>query len=269
MERQQRQGISYFTGGQGTAVLMLHGIPGSAYSWHTVGQRLSEQYRVIIPDLVGFGESEKPAHEFYMEEHAHALADFLEAEHVTECVICVHDFGGPVALTLMRLYPQLRVSALVISNTNLFTDTFVPLPLKIAKVPGLGWHFYHLAFGTRVGIRMLHLAAAKQKDAAPWDSFRRHLTRNGLRSTAEVFYRSLKDLEGNYRAVEETLKSLDIPVLVLWAGSDPLFGADVGERVAAAVPGAKLIAYPQSGHFVPEEQPDRVSEDITSFLRER
>lgn len=269
MQRLQHEGISYFTGGEGDVLLMLHGIPGSAYSWYKVGERLADRYRVIIPDLPGFGASPLPDREYYMEEHAHALARFLQAQGIDELAICSHDFGGPVAMTLLRLHPDLRVMALVVSNTNLFTDTFVPLPLRIAQVPGLGRAFYHLAFGTRAGVRMLHLAAAKQKNAAPWRDFQRHLTPNGLRSTAQVFYRSLKDLAGNYRAVEDTLKTLAVPLLVLWAGSDPLFGPEIGERVAATAPDAQLIAFPPSGHFVPEEQPERVADHIVDFLRAR
>ncbi|NDJ85940.1 MAG: alpha/beta hydrolase [Chloroflexi bacterium] len=267
MQRHNHNGMSYLRAGDGKPILMLHGIPGSAYAWQDVGLALADQgYTVIIPDLMGLGESQATAPDFYMEDQAHALASLLKALDIGSCVLALHDFGGPVGVTLMRLYPELKVNALVITNTNLFTDTPVPLPLRVAAIPVLGKMFYDLAVGTRGGIRMLYRTALKQKETVPWSTFQRHLTPNGLRATSNTFHRSIRDLAGNYRAVEDKLPTLKMPTLVLWAEDDPLFAVDSGRRVAEQIPNASLKTYPHTGHFVPEEQPAQVTQDILRLL---
>lgn len=58
LDRRTERGMSYLTGGEGPPVVFLHGIPGSALTWETVATWMQEQYRVIVPDLRGFGQSE-------------------------------------------------------------------------------------------------------------------------------------------------------------------------------------------------------------------
>jgi pimeloyl-ACP methyl ester carboxylesterase len=105
-----------------------------------------------------------------------------------------HDFGAPVALTLMRLFPELGVRGLVLSATNVFTDTHVPLPLRAARIPHLNIVFYKAMVGNRLGIRMMYLAATNDKSEASWEGFSRHLTPAGIDLTRRIFQRSLSDL---------------------------------------------------------------------------
>jgi pimeloyl-ACP methyl ester carboxylesterase len=126
LTRQTENGTSYLTAGEGSTVVFLHGIPGTAFTRDSVATRMQDQYEVIVPDLRGFGQSDPPASDYYMEGQARAIKELLETLSVEEFSLVSHDFGGPVGLTMMRLFPDLAVQELVLSNTNLFTDTFVP-----------------------------------------------------------------------------------------------------------------------------------------------
>lgn len=268
LERKSFAGISYLIGGQGKAVLCLHGIPGSSYIWQGVGETLAVHFQVIIPDLSGFGESEMPTEVYYverMEAQCRKLFVLLDHLGIREVILCAHDFGGPTSLTFIRMATTIQVKALVITNTNIFPDTPVPLPLKMAHIPVLGYAFYRLAFGTRLGLWGLYMAAVKKKENLPWERYKRHLTPNGMRSTSDIFYVAIRDMEGSYRATEDTLNNLQIPLLVLWAGSDPLFDVSDGEKIASRVAGSQLKIYEDCGHFVPEEVPG-ISRDIRDFL---
>jgi pimeloyl-ACP methyl ester carboxylesterase len=141
LSRKKEGPVSFFTGGEGDPLLLLHGIPGSAYSWEEVGSHLSAHFKVIIPDLLGFGESDLPTNDYYMESQARAIKGLLDCLGISKLFLAGHDFGGPVALTLMRLFPELEIRGLVLSDTNTFTDTYIPPPLRAASVPVLGTLF--------------------------------------------------------------------------------------------------------------------------------
>lgn len=264
--RRKELNLSFLEAGQGTPVVLLHGIPGSALTWAAVGERLAREYRVVIPDLLGFGRSDPPSGDYYLEAQAHRVRELLERLGIAELVLGGHDFGGPVALTLRRLYPELRIRALILSATNLFTDTYVPPPLRLARIPLLGTALFRLLAGTRSGLRLMHRGAAVQKREVPWRAFERHLTASGVDLTWRIFHRSLAHLETNYRAVEALLPELGVPTLILWGDCDPFFAVSVGERSHRAIPNSVFRVFPETGHFVPEEQPGRVADEIRSFL---
>lgn len=266
LARAQAGPISYLAGGDGPPLLLLHGIPGSALAWGRVGAQLAAHYRVIIPDLLGFGASAPPRGDYYMEAQALALRQLLADLQVRELFLGAHDFGGPVALTLMRLCPELKVRALVLSSTNLFTDTFVPPPLRLAGVPGLGAAAFRAMAGTRLGLRLMYAAATRRKAEASWSQFSRHLTPSGIDLTWRIFQRSLADLRGNYQAVQDSLPGLTLPTLILWGSDDPFFAVSVARRSQRAIAGAALQVYAGTGHFVPEERPEQVAADIGRFL---
>jgi pimeloyl-ACP methyl ester carboxylesterase len=97
-------------------------------------------------------------------------------------------------------------------------------------------------------------------------AFDRHLTRSGVDLTRRIFQRSLADLKGNYGPIQDMLADLDQPTLVLWGNRDPVFSTAVAERTRSALRNATLKIYDNTGHFVPEERPDLVAQDIRSFF---
>lgn len=266
MERLRHKGLSILRAGDGEPLLLLHGIPGSAHAWEAAGALMAGRYRVVIPDLLGFGHSDPPKGDYYMEAQAAAIKEVLVGLDIESLYLGGHDFGGPVALTLMRLFPELEIKGLVLSSANVFTDTHVPLPLRVAKIPILNTVFFKAMVGNRVGLRMMYLAATKAKSEAAWQRFGLQLTPTGVDLTRRIFQRSLADLKANYHAVEDMLPRIAPPTLILWGANDPFFSASVGERVREAIPGSTLKVYERTGHFVPEERPTSVARDIVDFF---
>jgi pimeloyl-ACP methyl ester carboxylesterase len=152
VQRRTENGTSFLTGGAGPPVVLLHGIPGSALTWEAVAGRMVDQYRVVVPDRHGFGQSEPPVGDDYMAGQARAITELLDALGIGECSLVTHDFGGPVGLTVMGLFPDLSVPELVLSSTNVFTDTSVPPPLRVAKIPVLNTLAFQLLVGNRFGM---------------------------------------------------------------------------------------------------------------------
>lgn len=197
-----------------------------------------------------------------MEAQAAQLGALLDTLGIGELVLGVHDFGGPVGLTLLRMFPKLRVQALVVTPTNFFTLTYVPPVLRLASVPVLGTLCYKMIAGNSIGLRLMYRAANKQGLRAPTE----HLTSGAVDLTRKIFQRSLADLNRNYRDVESMLPRIRVPTLVLWGDSDPFFSVAVGERTAKAISGARLHVLTETGHFVPEEQPALVAQEFETFL---
>jgi pimeloyl-ACP methyl ester carboxylesterase len=262
LHRRKVSGMSFLMGGDGEPLLLLHGIPGSAQSWLRVGSRLTTRFRVIIPDLMGFGASDAPASGGTLEDQAQAVRQLLAHLRLTTLYLGGHDFGGPVALTLMRLYPELTIRGLILAAAHVFTDTPMPLALRMARVPGLSHLVFWTMAGNRLGLRMLHGSAAQNKDDLPWREFRQHLAPGGIRSTWRIFRRSLANPRLRYAETEAMLSRIDCPALVLWGDEDPWLSTGVGARLRATLPDAVLKVYAFTGHFVPEERPIETAEDI-------
>lgn len=249
-----------------TVILLLHGIPGSSHCFDSVANLLAKHFRVILPDLLGFGCSSKPNGDYYMKAQALALNELLLSIDIRKLNVFGHDFGGPVALTLMQEYPQLKVDNLILSSTNVFTDTYIPPPLRLAKVPILRDFFFWMMAGSRFGMNMTYKQAVIQKTTYTHKMFNQSVTKNGMKYTSKIFKKSLSNLKKHYSSIQNYLSQITVPVLVLWGDSDPFFAVNVGERTAKAVKNGDLVIYTKTGHYVPSEQPTQVYNSICKFL---
>lgn len=265
--QQQRQGpLNHWQCGAGTPLLLLHGLSSTGACWHAVARRLSGNFRVVVPDLLGFGRSDAPSADGYMEEQAQALGQLLDGLGIRCLVVGGHDFGGPVAMTLLRLRPDLRVRGVVLCNTNMFMDTPIPWPLQTAGVPLLGSLVYRLMAGSRFGLQMTYQVAVARKDTLSWREFSRDVDARNLRITQYLFQRSLANLPDNYRAVESQLRCTQAPVLVLWGDRDPFFSLEVGRRTAAAAQSGTFRELQGVGHFAPQEAPEAFADAVIDGL---
>lgn len=267
--------LSYLRGGNGPTLVLLHGAPGSARTWARASTLLAPHFDVILPDLHGFGESvaedPKPQldHDFYLEAHAEAVHRLLQSVNVDTLHLGGHDFGGRVAITLLRLFADYTVDRLILSATNLFTDSFVPLPFRVAGVPVLGGTAFWLMTGTRPGLHALYWAAVYNKATFRRSDFAKHLTPDGIDQTKRIFQRSLSDLPSYKQPLEALLPHLDMPTLVLWGNQDPFFPHSEGLRLVNTIPNATFSRFQETGHFVPEERPELTAWHVGDFLKGR
>ena len=249
----------------GPPVLLLHGIPGWRGTWRAAGQLLAKHHRVVIPDLAGFGDSDPPRQPMHATGHATMMFALLDRLGVEDVHLCGFDFGGPIAVSMCRLQPA-RIKTLTLLATNTFTDTPIPAPLQIARVPYLGEAAFRLMMG-KLGLTMMWFAAVKKRRAFPLARYRQVLQfAHGLRSTRQVFVQSLRNLRTLYQPVQDALASVTAPTLVIWGDSDPFFPVDIGRRTAKAIPGARFLLVRECGHFVPEEHSDQVATAITTLI---
>lgn len=239
-----------------TTIVLIHGIPGSSRTWRDVKERLEPDFRVIAPDLLGFGDAPDPApgpDGVWADAQARALAEHLDDLGVERATLVGHDYGGPVSLALAALRPELP-ERLVLCATNAFPDVPIPLPIRAVTWPLVG----------DLAARVLFSGPALRAMAP------QELVGGGrdLRTTRTIFTIALRELESRYAPIERSLRALTCPALVVWGGKDPFFDTDQGRRTAGALRDGRLLVYEDCGHYVPVEQPERLASDIAAFARE-
>ena len=251
--------------GGGPAVVLVHGIPGSAATWRPVADRLAADHRVLVPDLVGFGATggTPPIAELRAEAQAAELASALDRLAVRAATVVGHDFGGPVAIHLLDARPDL-VGAIGLLATNAFADTAIPFPLSSVTWPVFGPAASRLLF-SRPALRMLTRSMVGtppiRLDARSYvgDSTQ-------ARAIRQIFTDSLANLAERYRPLEAILSRATVPAAVVWGDRDPFFSVAHGERTAVSL-GVELRVLPNAGHALPEERPDEVAAEIAGLVR--
>lgn len=250
----------------GPPILLLHGIPGWRGLWRNTARYLAADYRVIAPDLLGFGESSEPSGEFHASGQADMVVQLIRQLRCGPVHLVGFDFGGPTAVLVYRQAPEL-VSSLTLAATNVFTDTPIPAPLRLVRTPGIGDLFARLVF-SRAGLAMMWFSAVARKDGFRFAQYRGLLRfPQGITWTRRIFQSSLRHLSELYAPVQATLTAIQVPCTVIWGDADPFFPIAIGERTASCIPGAALVRLPGCGHFLPEEDPAAFAEAVMSLVR--
>ena len=247
--------------GDGDPVVLIPGIIGTRDTWRPVADQLARDRRVVLLDLVGFGDSSRPAHidALWADAQAAAVAEALDSLRVSSATIAAHDFGGPVAAHLLATRPDL-VGRLCLCSTNVTADTPIPMPIAAITWPAVGGLFERLLM-SRLALAM-SIRQAVGETSEPirievGDAAQR-------RSTRLVFAAALRELSERYRPIETAVRARGAPMLVLWGDRDPFFSVEQGRRTAAMA-GAEFRLFKGAGHFLPVERPDAVAAELVAF----
>lgn len=267
-----RARMHYVEAGAGERiVLLLHGQPSWSYLYRNVIRHLLDanaNLRILAPDLIGFGRSDKPAStsDYTYARHMQWLTDFVDGLGLQNITMYVQDWGGLLGLRLAGQRPDL-FAGIVAANTG--------LPTGHQTMPQV-WHdfkrFCTDAKRLPVG-RMIAQGCArpmaddvKRAYASPYpdDSYCA-----GVRAFPGLIPLTPEDPEGriNYAAVK-SLRKFERPFLTAFSDSDPITrGGDlILQRLVAGAKSQKHVTVTQAGHFLQEDAPDQVSRSILQIL---
>lgn len=241
--------------GQGAAVLLIHAFPLSGAMWQPQVEALADDYRLIVPDLRGFGNSEVPPGPYAMETLAEDLAALLDVLGVPQVGIVGLSMGGYVALALLRRYPQ-RVRALVLCDTRATPDTDEAragreLNAQLAETQG----------ASAIAEKMLPNLLAP--GAAP--ELRAHLRQIIERNQPQGIAGALRGMAMRPDSAE-LLPHLSIPVLLLVGAQDSLSPPAEMRTLQQAIPGSQLVEIPGAGHLANVENPAAFNAALGAFL---
>jgi pimeloyl-ACP methyl ester carboxylesterase len=258
--------LHYVIGGQGDPVVLLHGWPQTWYEWRHVMPALAENYTVIVPDLRGLGDSSKPVTGYDGKTTAEDIYQLVSQLGFKDIFLVGHDFGVQIAYSYTAAHPD-EVRRLVILD--------VPIPGigPGENITGLWWAQFHMVRDIPEmlidGHERQYLTwfyrytcnpAAITKDDI--DEYVSHYSAPGGMRAGFEYYRALfDDIKQNK---EYSTVKLPMPILVL--GGECSFGT-------AALDSMRLLAtdvhggvVPDSGHWIPEEQPDFIIEQFVNFF---
>jgi haloalkane dehalogenase len=258
--------IQYRELGSGPAVLLLHGWPTSSYLWRNVMPRIAERNRVIAPDLPGFGGSSKPPGASYsFPMHGRAIDDLLAALDVQRVSLAVHDLGGPIGVW-WAIRNRERVDRLALLNTLLYVRPSVAVVAFVvgARMPGVRQLLTSdrgIDFALRLGVAKRERLTDEVREAyrAPFQA------RDARRALAKAGYGlSPKGL----REIERALPELEWPVRVVYGERDRILPdvARTMRKVKRDIPHAEVTALPDCGHFLQEDDPERVGTLLAEFF---
>ncbi|MFH1467117.1 MAG: alpha/beta fold hydrolase [Pseudomonadota bacterium] len=269
--------LHYLDEGAGPPVLCVHGNPTWSFYYRALVRELSADHRVIVPDHIGCGLSDKPGDEAYEYTLARRIADLgalVDHLGVTEgLTLVVHDWGGAIGLGMAEVRPGL-VKRLVVLNTGAF-----PLP-PAKSLPFLLW----LARDTGVGSLLVRRLNAFSRGAAMLCTTRHKLApevKQGLTAPYEppenrlATLRFVQDIPlgpehrawASVKAVEASLpRYREIPVLLCWGMKDFVFDHHFLDRFVEEWPAAEVLRLEDAGHYVLEDAPEEVVPRIRAFL---
>lgn len=251
--------------GAGSPLLLIHGFLVSHLEFDEIIGPLSEHHRVIAIDLPGFGESEKPPPTRYpygIESFAHAVADVIAAMDLGRVSLLGHSMGGAVALTLAAEHPEL-VDKLVLVDALVY-----PFPLdfkaKLPLLPVIGPFLFKQLYGRamfRGYFRDNVIAKGRPLPLERIDAYYDRFNTPAARESAYAVMRAILDT----RPVIARIPRITKPTLVVWGREDALFRPALGQRLARAIPGARLELM-DTGHAPNEEQPEQLAALVSEFL---
>lgn len=263
--------MHYVDEGQGEVIVMVHGTPTWSFLYRHMIKALAPSYRVISPDHLGFGLSEKPVDWTYLpSDHADNLAELIAELGLRDITLVVHDFGGPIGLSYAINHPD-QVKRLVILNTfcwSLKGDQRYENPGRIFQNP-LGRFIYrNLNFSAEV---MVRAAWGKQKPLTR--EIHRHytqaLTSPDERQGTWVFLQELIGSSAWYQSLWDRREVIrDKPALIAWGMRDFAFQETELQRWSDLFPTATVMRFPQAGHFIQEEVGDELALAMSAWMSE-
>jgi len=255
--------LGYRRAGAGEPVLLVHGITTYSFLWEGVLQRLAAtgKYDVVAVDLLGCGASDKPLDASYsIKSHAELLGRFATALGLERFHLVGHDLGGGVA-QIMAVRQRERLRSLTLVNTVGY-DYWPVQPIVSLRTPVVREILLAAldagAFTLLVRRGLFHKSLATPELMAQYTWPLR--TAEGRKAFVH-FARCLDSTD--LMEIADGLKRLRVPTLVLWGLADLYLTSTIGTRLAADIPGARLERLPESGHFSPIDEPER----LTGLLR--
>jgi haloalkane dehalogenase len=260
--------MHYVDEGDGDPVLLLHGEPTWSFLYRKVIPQVASVARVVAPDYLGFGRSDKPVDRDWYTYDAHygALELLVEELDLQRITVVMQDWGGPLGFRLATTRPE-RVARLVVMNTGIYSgrppsDTWLRFR-ELVRTAGPDFQPGRLVQFTSSGELSEEIVAGYDAPFPTPDS-----------KTGVLMFPELVPAEPDHPAAEtmlrvrEALRSWQKPALVLFGDSDAIFSPRVAERIADLIPGAEPAqTVAGAGHFLQEDAGEEVGARIADWLK--
>ncbi len=257
--------IRFVEMGEGPPLVLVHDYLASRAAWDDVLPRLATRYRVIAPDLPGFGESEKPPPSRYrydFEAFCESLADLVAAVGLGRVSLCGHAMGGAVALTLAATYAHV-VDKLVLVNPLVYPPRPDALS-RIAAVPVLGPLVFKQLYGRSLFRSRFFGDEPPGEEAPASQRVDRFFDLFDVPAAREAAYATMHAMLDT-RPLTASVPRVKAPTLVAWGRANRASPVEQGRRLARELGGARFEVF-DCGRSPAEECPEAFTNAVMSFL---
>jgi len=256
-------------------ILLLHGFPTSSFMFRELIPRLASDYRVIAPDLPGFGFTEVPAERKYgysFEQLAHTMEAFTQALKLSRYAIYIFDYGAPTGLRLAMAHPE-RVTAIISQNGNAYEeglgDAWGPIRKYWAQPSAENRDIIRQSVLTAGGTRWQYTHGVTNPEAIAPESYTLDTALLERPGNKEIQLDLFLDYASNvrlYPKFQEYFRKAKPPLLAIWGKNDPFFIPAGAEAYRKDIPSAK-VQFLDTGHFALETHVEEITGAMKEFLR--
>jgi pimeloyl-ACP methyl ester carboxylesterase len=256
-------------------VLLLHGFPSSSFMFRDLIPRLANEYRVIAPDLPGFGFTEVPGGRNYVysfDQLATTIEAFTKALKLDRYAIYVFDYGAPTGFRLAMAHPK-RVTAIVSQNGNAYEeglgDAWDPIKKYWSAPTAENREILRQSVLTAGGTRWQYTHGVVNPESVAPESYTLDtalLERPGNKDIQLDLFLNYASNVKLYAKFQEYFRKSKPPLLAIWGKNDPFFIPAGAEAFRKDIPGAK-IQFLDTGHFALETHVAEIAFAMNNFLK--
>lgn len=267
------------TQGEGDLVILLHGFPEFWYSWRYQIPALARHFKVVVPDLRGFNDSDKPTSGYDLDTLVADIRGLIEGLGYTKAHIVGHDWGGSIAWHFAHQFPQYlnRLAVLnaphpqhflqeMVSNLDQLRRSWYVLAFQIPGLPE-----WLIQQNLRTFVQNTFQGNAVRKGAftnQDTDIYRSALAKPGVLAAAMNYYRQLFSPQLVLGQLGRSPRPVQSPTLVLWGEEDQFLSRRLVEGMQGQVDAPYDLRFiPECGHWAQQETPQTVNRELLAFLR--
>ena len=279
IHRVEADGVRMFYRAAGDAnapvILLLHGFPTSSFMFRELIPRLANEYRVIAPDLPGFGFTEVPAERRYpysFDQLASTIEAFTQVLKLSRYATYVFDYGAPIGFRLAMAHPD-RITAIVSQNGNAYEeglgDAWGPIRQYWASPTPENRDVLRKNILTFEGTRWQYTHGVANPENVPPESYTLDAALLERPGNKEIQLDLFLDYASNvklYPKFQEYFRKAKPPVLAIWGKNDPFFIPAGAEAFRKDVPDAQ-VEFLDTGHFALETHLVEIASAMKAFLR--
>lgn len=248
--------IHYQEAGSGPVVILLHGLGGDMSNWAMTVGPLSQKYRVIVPDQIGFGRSDKPMLNYRVGTLVDFLDGFYKELKIERATLVGNSLGGWISAAFALAHPQ-KVDRIVLVDSAGFS---VPKEMDARVLNGLNP-------ATREAVRqMMPLVIYNKQMYASDAAIDMMFTRRVTAGDGFTIQRIIESIMRGEDVLDDRLAGIKHPTLIVWGREDLLTPLAMGERFKKGIAHSELVVFDKCGHVPQLEQPAQFNAALLKFL---
>lgn len=266
------------TQGEGELVVLLHGFPEFWYSWRYQIPALARHFKVVVPDLRGYNDSDKPQTGYDLNTLSQDIQGLIQELGYAKAHIVGHDWGGAIAWHLAQTFPQSiqRLAVLnaphpqrfmreLVSNMDQLRRSWFFLAFQVPNLPE-----WMIQLNLKNFLKNMLQDQAVRKGAfsrSDTEIYQAALEKPGALAAAIAYYRQLLAPQTWMRSLSQTIQPVTAPTLVLWGEEDGFLSHQLTEGLEKMIAAPfRFKRIPHCGHWIQQEVPQTVNRELLQFL---